>query len=62
MNKLEQLSILTNRSLNQTILLFGLLDDDFDKLILLESVIKKKHISYCPDSKEEIENILNNGN
>jgi hypothetical protein len=55
---LDLLTTLTNRSKQQTLFLFDLLDGDFDKLVLLEEKIKKNFLSYCPGDKEECEKVL----
>lgn len=55
---IEELIEKTNRSKSQTLFLLQLLDNDFDKLVLLESKIKEQYIAYCPSTKEEIEKIL----
>jgi hypothetical protein len=56
--RLEEISSITNRSLAQTTSLFGLVDEDFSKLTELEDKIKNNHLSYCPSTKEEVEEIL----
>jgi hypothetical protein len=48
----------SNRALNQTLFLFELCDNDFQKLLLVEEKIKNHHLSYCPGDKEELNKIL----
>ncbi len=61
MNKrLELLSWVSNRRLQQTEMLFELCDNDFDKLLLLESKLKRRFF-FAPDTpstKENVEKIL----
>ncbi len=57
----EQLNWLTdqtNRSNAQTLFLFQLVDGDFEKLKQLEVKIKNCYYCACPDTKEEVEEIL----
>ena len=57
----EQLNWLTdqtNRSNAQTLFLFQLVDGDFEKLKQLEIKIKNYHHCSCPNTKEEVEEIL----
>jgi len=49
----------TNRSNGQTIELFRLCDNDFEKLKQLEMQIRNCFIFYSPADKEEIEKIMN---
>lgn len=55
---LDKLSDISNRSLRQTEFLYDLLNKDFKKLVLLEQKIKNNHLSYCPGSKEDCEEVL----
>lgn len=48
----------TNRHFSQTQTLFELVDGDFDRLLQLESRIKRHFLSYSPGDKEEVERIL----
>lgn len=57
-NLLDSLTTATNRSKGQTLFLLELLDNDLEKLILLEEKIKNNFIFYCPGDKEECERIL----
>ena len=56
--QLEEAAGYSNRGRNQTIFLFQLVDGDFDKLMKLERQIKKKFVSYCPGTVQEMVNIL----
>jgi len=58
MEKLEELSRLVNRSKGQELFLFNLLSGDFEKLKRLEVQIKNCFVMYCPDSLEEVEEIM----
>lgn len=51
----------TNRKDSQTKFLLNLLDNDFEKLLLLETKLKNNFIFPTPSTKEEIEVILNMG-
>jgi len=56
---LENLSWLSNRSLEQTKFLFRLCEEDFDKLFSLEAKLKKHLLLfYTPSTKEEVEKVL----
>lgn len=48
-----------NRSKNQTLFLYNLLEGDFDKLLVLEYKIKRNFINYCPINNLQVNNILN---
>jgi hypothetical protein len=58
---LENLTDVTNRSVNQTKFLLDLVDGDFDQLVALEYKVKNNHLSYCPGDKEEVKNVLSMG-
>jgi hypothetical protein len=49
----------TNRSNGQTMFLFELCDNDFNKLCKLETQIKNCFYFGCPADKDELENVLN---
>lgn len=56
---LERLTDVTNRLLSQTLFLFDLCDQDFEKLLLLEEKVKNALFTLvCPGNKEELENIM----
>lgn len=55
---IEWISSVTNRSIAQTQFLLHLVDDDLDKLKLLEIQIKNCLCFYCPSTKEEIDEIM----
>jgi hypothetical protein len=59
---LEKLTNRTNRSRRQTMFLFELLEGDFNKLLILEEKLKNNHLSFCPDSIDEVNGILNSVN
>jgi hypothetical protein len=56
--RLNQLTNATNRSNAQTQFLFQLCDGDFEKLKLLEYKLKNSCCFVCPDTKEEVDEIL----
>ena len=56
---LVMLSCVSNRSLNQTKLLFELCDNDFEKLMKVEACVKKTFVSYCPGDKELVNELVN---
>jgi len=56
---LVMLSCVSNRSLNQTKLLFDLCDNDFEKLMKVEACVKKTFVSYCPGDKELVNELVN---
>jgi len=56
---LEKLTDFTNRSKGQTLFLFELCDNDFDKLLLLEKKLKEFYCNFCPGTKERVEEFLN---
>jgi hypothetical protein len=56
--RLKELTKLTGRSEGQTKELFRLCDYNFQKLKDLELKVKQLHLSYCPNSKEEVEKLL----
>ena len=56
---LVMLSCVSNRSLNQTKLLFDLCDNDFEKLMKVEACVKKTFVSYCPGDKELVNDLVN---
>ena len=51
---LDELTSITNRSNNQTLFLFQLVDGDINKLKQLELNLKVAMIMYCPTDKEFI--------
>jgi len=55
---LVMLSCVSNRSLNQTKLLFELCDNDFEKLMKVEACVKKTFVSYCPGDKELVNELV----
>ena len=55
---IDHLTKITNRSRNQTIFLYNLLDKNFTKLMLLEQKLKNTFTFYVPDNKKEIDKIL----
>lgn len=55
---LVMLSCVSNRSLNQTKLLFELCDNDFEKLLKVEACVKKTFVSYCPGDKELVNELV----
>jgi len=57
-DRLENISTIDNRSLNQTKMLFELCDCDFDKLLTLLAKIKSKRIFCCPADTDEVNKIL----
>lgn len=59
MKKLEELSNKTNRSIRQTEMLYELVGRDFERLVLLEEIIKSKNLFYCPSTKWEIDKLMN---
>ena len=59
---LVMLSFISNRSLNQTKLLFDLCDNDFEKLLKVEACVKKTFVSYCPGDKESVEELVTTWN
>jgi hypothetical protein len=52
---LDELTSLSNRSNNQTLFLFQLVDGDINKLKQLELNIRVAMLSYCPNDKEFID-------
>ena len=56
--KLDWLTSQTNRSKSQTLFLFQLVDGDFEKLKALETQIKNCFIFYCPDTMDEVKQIM----
>lgn len=57
--KMKALSQVVNRSKPQLEFLLGLCDGEFDRLLLLEQKIKENCLSYCPGTKEGVDEILN---
>jgi hypothetical protein len=57
--RMDQLTSSTNRSNTQTQFLFQLVDGNYEKLVELEKKMKALSCSYCPDTKEELDNIMN---
>lgn len=55
---LDWLSTKTNRSLNQTLFLYNLLNKDYDKLVQLELNIANSFYGACPGDIEEVNKIL----
>lgn len=56
--RLEALSDLTNRSYRQTLFLYHLLDDDFEKLKALEQQIKNCFYPSCPADKKTVDYVM----
>ena len=56
---IDKISTIFNRSIQQTIFLFKLLDNDYQKLIDLEMKIKNNFIHFCPSNQEEVNKIMN---
>lgn len=56
--RLQRLASLTNRSDKQTYELFKLCGRDFNKLYQFELKAKQLHLSYCPNSLEELNLVL----
>ena len=56
---METFSTIFNRKKHQTLFLFQLVDGDIEKLWLLEMGIKQRFYSACPDTKDEVEKIMN---
>lgn len=56
--RLEWLTIRTNRSLGQTQFLFQLVDGEFGELVFLEEQLKNNFIFYSPGSKDEVKRVL----
>lgn len=62
-DRLELLTGKTNRSKGQTQFLFNLIGGDFEKLKQLELSLKNSlYGGGCPDTLEEVENVLNRKN
>ncbi len=61
MNKvaLDYLSDMHNRSERQTEFLFGLCKHDYNKLCDLEDAIRTNFVFYCPDTEQEVNELLN---
>jgi len=60
---LQNLSWVSNRSLEQTKFLFRLCEEDFDKLFSLEAKLKRFQLYfYTPTTKEEVEKVLQASN
>lgn len=59
---IDILTSITNRTLGQTKFLLELLNDDYEKLLLLERKLKNNFLSFCPGTKKEIEKILSINN
>lgn len=57
-NLLKYLSWVSNRSHNQTLQLFELCGNNFEKLMELEAKTKKHHLFGCPADKTEVNNRL----
>lgn len=55
---MEILTSITNRSLGQTKFLLDLLNDDFEKLLILEKKLKNNFYFCCPGTKKEIKEVL----
>ncbi len=55
---LEDFTDFTNRKPHQELVLFDLLDGDFDKLVELEDKLSAYFLCYCPGDKEECEKVL----
>lgn len=58
MNRLELLSWVSNRRLQQTEFLYELCGNDFDKLLEVEAKLKKHHLQYCPGDMDELNKVL----
>ncbi len=56
--RLDWLTSFTNRSKPQTQMLFNLVDGDFDKLKELETKLKNTFHFACPDSLDEVNQVL----
>jgi len=56
----EQLFVLSkyNRSTSQSQFLYQLVNGDFEKLKQLEDKIKSLHLSYCPSTQSEVEDVF----
>lgn len=55
---LETLAWVNNRSTNQTKFLFGLCDNDVNKLLKLEAYLKRNFVMSCPSDKETVDSNL----
>lgn len=60
MNKIEILTKFTNRSENQTKMLLGLVNNDFNKLMDLEWCLhnNSRYHSFVPSTSKQVEEIL----
>lgn len=47
-----------NRSMNQTMQLMDLCDNDFERLMELTAKMKKHFVMYCPATKDEVTELL----
>ncbi len=56
---LDYCSKRTRRSIDQTKFLYDLVGNDWTKLLKLEEAIKNNHISFCPETTDEVDEILN---
>jgi hypothetical protein len=56
--KVEWLSVKTNRSMRQTMFLYQLVGDDFEKLKALEVQIKNCFVKYCPADAEGVKEVM----
>lgn len=54
----KQMSKKYNRSTTQVLWLYNLCDGDIEKYEKIEQKIKEKHIMFCPDDKDDVEEIL----
>ena len=55
---IEILTDKTNRSKGQTMFLLSLVDNNFNKLLQLEEILKNNHCFYCPGDKAEVDRWL----
>ena len=56
---LEWISTVFNRSIGQTEYLYSMMGRDIKLLIELEMQIKNNHIKYCPNTGDQIWEIMN---
>lgn len=55
---LNELTNKTMRSKGQTQFLFNLVDGDYNKLVELEEQLKNTFSNFCPDTKEEVNEVM----
>lgn len=55
---LKYYTLVDNRSMNQTLQLFDLCDNDFERLMEVSAKMKKHHVYACPANKVELEELL----